>query len=167
MNLRAEELSEDIIGPTLRYLNSWSYNAEVLLLGTAATESHLGAKVEPVADNHIGIGIYHIDPNTHHSVWDDYLAFDPDLASLVRGLASQHAFLSDPDSELASNLAYATAIAWCIYKRENINLSTFSSISALANCWHKHYNTQAFKRPAVDFIDSFDLLNIELHMRAA
>ena len=35
-------------------------------------------------------------------------------ASRVRGLASQRAFLSDPDSELQTNLSYCTAIAWLL-----------------------------------------------------
>jgi len=43
------------------------------------------------------------------------LAFHPDLASRIRGLASQRAFLEDPHSELATNLCYATAIAWVMY----------------------------------------------------
>jgi hypothetical protein len=32
-------------------------------------------------------------------------------------LASQRAFLSDPDSELQTNLSYCTAIAWLMQKR--------------------------------------------------
>ena len=35
----------------------------------------------------------------------------------MRGLASQRAFLSDPDSELQTNLSYCTAIAWLLYQR--------------------------------------------------
>jgi hypothetical protein len=42
------------------------------------------------------------------------------MASLVRGLASQHDFLSQPHAELATNLSYATAIAWFMYTRIKI-----------------------------------------------
>ncbi len=35
----------------------------------------------------------------------------------MRGLASQRAFLTDPDSELQTNLSYCTAIAWLLYQR--------------------------------------------------
>ena len=42
------------------------------------------------------------------------------MASRVRGLASQRAFLSDPDSELQTNLSYCTAIAWLLYQRSGL-----------------------------------------------
>jgi hypothetical protein len=40
----------------------------------------------------------------------------------VRGLASQRAFLSDPDSELQTNLSYCTAIAWLLHQRSGRQL---------------------------------------------
>ena len=42
------------------------------------------------------------------------LAFQPDLASIVRGFASQHHFLREPDLELVTNLNYATAVAMAL-----------------------------------------------------
>jgi hypothetical protein len=64
-----------------------------------------------------GLGLFNITAAQHRDLWDRYLAFNPDLASRVRGLASQRAFLSDPDSELQTNLSYCTAIAWLMQQR--------------------------------------------------
>ena len=64
-----------------------------------------------------GLGLFHITAAQHRDLWDRYLAFNPDLASRIRGLASQRAFLRDPDSELQTNLSYCTAIAWLMHHR--------------------------------------------------
>jgi hypothetical protein len=45
------------------------------------------------------------------------------MASRIRGLASQRAFLSDPEGELQTNLSYCTAIAWLLYQRANGGMS--------------------------------------------
>jgi hypothetical protein len=66
-----------------------------------------------------GLGLFHITTAQHRDIWDRYLAFKPEIASRVRGLASQRAFLSNPDSELQTNLSYCTAIAWLLHLRAN------------------------------------------------
>lgn len=131
--MNVSELREQIIGPTLRYLGIDSNAAEELLLGTAALESELN----PLHKDAEGLGIYQITPKQHRQIWDDYLAFKPELASRVRGLASQHRFLQDPDSELSWNLSYATAIAWLIYQREEIVLPTQTEAEQLGLLWRK------------------------------
>ena len=72
------------------------------------------------ARNEEGLGIFRITAAQHRDLWDRYLAFNPEIASRVRGLASQRAFLSDPDSELQTNLSYCTAIAWLMYQRSGL-----------------------------------------------
>ncbi|EEB77066.1 hypothetical protein GPB2148_2597 [marine gamma proteobacterium HTCC2148] len=39
-------------------------------------------------------------------------------------MASQRAFLSDPDGELQTNLSYCTAIAWLLYQRAGLATET-------------------------------------------
>ena len=56
-------------------------------------------------------GLFHIKEEQHSEIWDHYLVKNPDLASTVRGLASQRQFLHTPHTELCTNLNYATAIA--------------------------------------------------------
>ena len=110
MGIAASELCRYVIRPTLMYLGRHDPAAESLLLGIAASQSELGSALH----DRRGHGLYSITEPRHRALWDDYLALDPERASLVRGLASQHAFLSAPQLELTVNLRYATAIAWLL-----------------------------------------------------
>lgn len=111
MNLSSRDLQHFVILPTLEYLGMYTLSAERQLLASARQESGL----DPFAQlKQGGIGIYQITSEQHRNVWDSFLAFDHDLASQVRGLASQHHFLKNPDDELRTNLAYSTAIAWML-----------------------------------------------------
>ncbi len=115
MYVTAEHLKEQVIQPTLKYLGAWTAEIEQFLLSTAIDAPDLGL----FSSRNAGLGIYHITSRQHRDIWDNYLAFNPDLASRIRGLASQRAFLSNPDSELQTNLSYCTAIAWFFYHRSN------------------------------------------------
>lgn len=115
MGIAASELCRYVIRPTLIYLGRHSATAESLLLGIAASQSALGSALH----DRRGHGLYRIAEPRHQALWDHYLALDPERASLVRGLASQHAFLSGPHLELTVNLRYATAIAWLLVEEQN------------------------------------------------
>ncbi len=115
MNITADQLRDRVIQPTLKYLGAWTPGAESFLLGSAVNGPDLGL-FSPRND---GLGIFHITPAQHRDIWDRYLAFQPEMASRIRGLASQRAFLTNPDGELQTNLSYCTAIAWLLYKRSN------------------------------------------------
>jgi hypothetical protein len=119
MGICEPELLAHIIRPTLALLQQPSPRAENLLLQAAlASEFGYHLCTEPAS----GLGLYRITSSQHRDIWDTHLVHQPDLASTVRGLASQRAFLSGPDDELITNLRYATAIAWLIIARaEAIN----------------------------------------------
>lgn len=112
MDISKQELRDQIIHPTLEYLGKAGTAVENLLVAIVTQKQH---DHHGTQHNHKGLGPYGIDTSTHQVVWDKYLAFHPDLASRIRGLASQRAFLEDPHSELVTNLCYATAIAWVVY----------------------------------------------------
>jgi len=112
MDISKHELREKIIHPTLKYLGKAGIAAENVLVAIATQKQ---CELNTHHHNNKGLGPYEIDSNSHQMVWDKYLAFHPDLASRIRGLASQRAFLEDPHSELATNLCYSTAIAWVVY----------------------------------------------------
>lgn len=150
MLLSADQLRHLIIRETLKELGDWSQDRENLLLGTAAQESGLGKNLK---EGRLA-GIYHISPATHRAIWDKYLIKQPELASVIRGLAGQRSFLKDPHGELISNLKYATAIAWLIYKRTDKELPQGSSLEDLARFWHRHFHTRASGR-IEDFVASF------------
>jgi len=116
MYVTAEHLRDNVIRPTLKYLGKWTQTSENFLLNAAVDGPDLGL----FSPRNEGLGIFHITAAQHRDLWDRYLAFNPEIASRVRGLASQRAFLSDPDSELQTNLSYCTAIAWLLYQRSGL-----------------------------------------------
>ncbi len=115
MDISKQELREKIIHPTLKYLGKEGVAVENLLVAIVTQKHPTHKNNNKLSNSNKGLGPYNININNHQMVWDKYLAFKPDLASRIRGLASQHAFLEDPHSELVTNLCYATAIAWVLY----------------------------------------------------
>lgn len=139
MGICPSELQHLVIRPTLKYLGEYSENAEALLVATAAMESGMGFRLKGDKKR---LGVFQISSQSHQRIWDHYLAKDPDLASKVRGLASQREFLSHPHAELATNLRYTTAIAWMIYKRKQCPLPNSSDIRAIAKYWRRHFHSR-------------------------
>ena len=152
MIFTAEDLRYLVIRETLFYLNEWSASRENLLVGTAAQEYGLGGW-------HQGkrIGLYRITPARHQAVWDKYLIHHPQMASEIRGLAGQHSFLKNPHGELATNLKYATAIAWMIYRRSEQTLPDSNDIKGLGEYWLRHFHPKYTGSPD-DFVASYRLL---------
>jgi len=138
MGIAASELSQFVIRPTLIYLDRHCASAEALLLGVAASQSALGSALH----DRRGHGLYRIGESRHQSIWDQFLARDPELASLVRGLASQHAFLSGPHLELTVNLRYATAIAWMLIEEQAPELPAADDLLGLARIWRQTFQPQ-------------------------
>ena len=126
-----------VISHTLQILGKYSTAAENLLLITAALQAeNFNSNQKP------GLGVYKIDRASHIDIWDNYLMYDPDLASTVRGVASEKAFLQDPHLELVTNQGYATAIAWLIYQSSELILPPAEDIQSLTACWAKHFSRQ-------------------------
>lgn len=149
-----EEFREYVIRPTLKALDAWSESAENLLLATALQESEY-----PSTARQRSMGVYRINPVTHQNVWDKYLVHRPEMASRVRGLASQREFLEDPHKELTTNLSYATAIAWMIYERAEKPLPEKDDYRAMAKFWKRYYHNGK----AVDQQSFIDTYQQQLH----
>ena len=128
MYVTSEHLRDQVIGPTLKYLGVWTPAIENFLLKTAVDAPELGL----FSTRNEGLGIFNITATQHRDIWDRYLAFNPDMASRVRGLASQRVFLTEPDKELQTNLGYCTAIAWLLYKRSDMVLESSAPPSEMA-----------------------------------
>lgn len=148
MGIAASDLCQHVIRPTLLYLGRHSPAAEALLLGTAASQSALGSALSCGE----GYGLYRISEDRHRQLWDLHLARDPDLASLVRGLASQHAFLAAPHLELTVNLRYATAIAWMLVESEQAPLPEAHDLHGLARTWRRVFQPHGRLR---DFLQAW------------
>jgi len=138
MNNSNSDTIQLVIAHTLKTLGNYSMAAVKLLELTASLQSeHYAAKSQS------GLGLYRIKPSTHLQIWDNYLAFKPDLASTVRGLASQKAFLQNPHFELVSNLSFASGIAWVIYQRNALTLPDAQDHHALTDCWARYFTDSA------------------------
>lgn len=148
MGIAACDLSQHVIRPTLLYLDRHSAPAEALLLGAAACQSALGSALDAAT----GHGLYRISQQQHLTLWDQHLARDPELASRVRGLASQHAFLDAPHLELTVNLRYATAIAWLLVEAEELELPAADDLLAMGRIWCKVFQPQGRQH---DFLDAW------------
>jgi len=123
------ELRRLVIRPTLDYLKIDQADAEDILAALALLSGHFRGSD--------GLGLYGITPQQHRQVWDGYLAFHPDLASEIRGLASQRCFLQDPDRELVTNLSYATAVAWIMVGTSGLPLPTATDTEGLVRLWRQ------------------------------
>lgn len=154
MGINCQEFREYVVEPTLTQLGETSPAAAKLLLATACFHSEMGHHLK----GRHGIGIYDISEELHQEVWDKFIALDCDLASEIRGMASQHEFPKQPHIELATNLRYATAIAWMIYRYRNIDLPDTEDNEALADCWQKCFvNRPTSRKERDDFILCFDI----------
>jgi len=107
--------------------------AEQLLLATANHQSEMGHHLI----RNDGIGLYGISEAMHQDIWDNHLALDCELASQVRGMASQHEFPKSPHTELVTNLRYATAIAWLIYAHKGVQLDETTTAEDLTDYWQR------------------------------
>ena len=155
MGICLNELRLFVVRPTLKQLRAWSPGMEALLLGTAAQESELGFHLK-LGGRH-GMGIFQILPSTHRQIWDKYLINFPALASKVRGLASQRDFLQHPHAELATNLRYATAIAWLIYRAAGVDKVESNDLPKMAKLWKKHFH-HGPSASLRDFVNSYSKL---------
>jgi hypothetical protein len=130
------ELERSVIGPTLRAVGIADEASCYLLSATAATETALE---DPQAGR---FGLYQISADDHQSLWDEYLVRDPELASAVRGFASQKQFLQEPHTELVTNLSYATVIAWHLYARHGEPLPQWDDPDAMSEYWWRLYRSR-------------------------
>lgn len=154
MSILASHLRNYVIGPTLHYIGLWSESAENLLLGTAAQESHCGKMLHQVGGGP-ALGVYQIEPNTHHDVWDNFLKYRSEFATLIQSLASTNYLSRHSPEELIVNLAYATAIARIIYYRVSDPLPFAHSVEALGIYWDLHYNKNPHKGTVEEFIYNY------------
>ena len=137
-----------VIRPTLTCLDLWSEAAEVLLLGTAITESNLRWLRQKKGGP--GLGVYQIEKVTHDDIWKSYLnkLTKTKLKAKVTWLTSR----TPLEEQLVHNLAYATAIARVIYWRKPEKLPEAEDIAGLAKYWKTHYNTYLGAGKESDFV---------------
>lgn len=141
MGIDPKQFRELVVRPTLQYLGDTRPAMENLLIGTACQES--GLKYLHQLGAGPALGVYQVEPATHRDQWDNYLQYHPGVHDFILKLAAIHSTASGipHENELVGNLPYATAIAWCKYRRAPGALPDAENLYGLANYWKRYYNT--------------------------
>lgn len=154
MSINKDQLTREIIRPTLKYLEMWSPSAENLMLGTCAQETNMGTYIRQL-NKGPGMGIYSMERATYEDLWDNYLIH---RASMYLPLLIYCSYETEPGFKaLIYNLRYATAMARVHYWRVKEALPNHDDIIGLAQYWKKYYNTTEGKGTVDQFIDNYNL----------
>ena len=159
--INAKDFREEVVRPSLRALAEYhprlySEDAVELLLGTSAQESDLGYFLTQIGNHPLeGLGPYSMELATSDSIWEHYLAFRPELASIVRSLMTQDAFDSPENlrRELINNSMYSTAMARIKYWKVPDPMPT--TLWGWAAYWKEHFNTHLGKGTEEEFVVSY------------
>ncbi|MEY8204170.1 MAG: hypothetical protein RPR40_03760 [Bermanella sp.] len=154
--INAKHLRDYVVQPALKNMGMWSEAAENLLIGTIYQESRGGHYLRQLG-NGPALGIYQIEPVTHEDVWANFISYRRTLERKVAGLLTGE----DRNSQLISNLSYATVIARIIYYRRPDALPGAWDIKALAEYWKEHYNTRLGKGTVEEFMQNFPMELLE------
>jgi hypothetical protein len=132
------QMMEEIVRPVLQHLGLHSLSAERLVLGTALVES-LGGYIRQLGQGP-ALGLWQMEPATHDCIWDNYLKFQPALATKVREFESSSS-LTYGAKELIGNLYYGAAMCRVHYRRVREALPDANSAHGMATYWKRYYNT--------------------------
>lgn len=132
-------LSTFIIRPTLWHLGLWSPAAEVLLLMTAATESHLGYWLDQISGP--ADGLYQMEPATARDTMQRvkrYLPLSIALNTFRQPKAPLHV-------QVAHDAVFSTALARVKYYLDPQPLPEAMDLEGLAHYYKRVWNTTAGK----------------------
>lgn len=153
MSINSTQLLEQVVRPTLQYIDLDSLSAEILLLGTCAQESGMGTYLHQVGGP--AFGIYQMEPKTHDLLWSDFLSKRPALADKVKSLLPSRSIYAKRVNELVTNLNYATAMTRIYYLQFDEELPKPDDVIGMAAYWKKYYNTPAGKGTVDEFIINY------------
>jgi len=154
MPLSPKLVRDKVILPTLNALALDEHTlvqAMELLLGTAATESHLGQYLRQIGGGP-ALGLWQVEGETEGDVWKNYLLYRPELATVVRGWKTFTA------EEMEWNHAYSCAIARLIYRRAPAPLPKAGDLRGQAAYWKQHFNTPLGKGTPEKYIQDWNEL---------
>lgn len=126
----------EILRPALKSIDLWSPEAEALVMGTGATESHF-RYVKQL--NGPALGFFQMEPATHDDIWTHYLGYREVLGDEVLRVCG----LSDtPSAErLVWDMRYASIMCRIHYLRAPERLPAAEDIWAQGRYWKYRYNS--------------------------
>lgn len=154
--MNPQVLHDYIIRPTLERMGK-KYNtkvARVLLMATAAQESHCGTYFKQIKGP--ALGIYQHEPETIKDLFKNFLVYNPKLTKILADLQSS-AGKKDPDViSVIGNLFYATGLARANYYRFSEPLPTTMEFEGIWQYYKKHWNTDAGDATRNQFRENFN-----------
>jgi hypothetical protein len=147
--IRPDDLLAYVIRPVLAFADLGGTAAEELLLGTAAQESGMGARLAQVGGP--ARGLWQIEEATHDDLWRNFLPGRPALANAARArLIGNMA----PWEQITGNLYYACLMARLVYERAPAPLPAAGDLAAQAAYYKAHYNTPRGAATAAEYIEN-------------
>ena len=145
----------NVIKPTLLKIGLASRKAEMLLLGTAIQESRL--KYRQQLGGGPALSYFQIEPATHDDIWDNYLAYRPELSKKVSELLNN----DDKLQELKDNDLYACAMARVHYLRAPAGLPSEDDHHGQAAYWKSYYNTPLGKGTIQEYVHNWQTYGVK------
>ena len=136
-----------LIVETLKGADLFSEAAVELLMGTAAQESALGRYIYQI--NGPALGIFQMEPDTHADIYQNYLAYRPELKRTAQSVSVKNGVAAD---EMSWNLKYAIVMARIHYLRVPKALPDRSDVEAMAHYWKRYYNSEDGAGTVEEFI---------------
>lgn len=149
MSLDVDQFDALILDPALERLGLNSVAARELVLGTAIQESHL--KYLKQLGTGPALGLFQMEPATHDDIWNNFLAYKPDLAQKLNGSAIRpHAV------KMIGDLWYAAGMCRIHYYRVKAPLPPTGDIIGQAEYWKKYYNTPLGAGTVKEYVDNWN-----------
>ena len=133
--MNVDQFRQYIVKPALESIDAWSENAENLIIGTAAQESHL-EYVHQIGGP--ALSLFQMEPATYNDIWDNYLTYREDLATKI--LDSIDAAGIPNANRLMWDLRFSAIMCRVHYRRVQDPLP--DTVEGMAAYWKKHYNTE-------------------------
>lgn len=147
--MKAKQLREHVIEPTLRSLGMWSKQAEDLLLETACQESHCGEYIRQLGcSGYTGaFGIYQMEIATARDIYDRFINKRPAIKKVIDEIKGPSLAMHEA---MTVNLAYATALARIKYYLDPKPIPM--TLEERAEYWKRIYNTKLGKGKPEEYI---------------
>jgi len=153
MGIDVGQLIDYVIKPSQKMIDLYSRDSEELVLGTAAQESGLGTYLHQLGGGP-ALSMFQIEPVTYWSMWNDFLAYKPDLKTKI---LSSCGYATVPHEDfMITNLMYAAMMCRIRYFWVSEKLPAFGDIEGQGAYWAKYYNGNPVNGVAGHYVDSFN-----------
>ena len=146
--INIEHFKDEVVIPTLKELDMYSEEACLLILGTAIQESRLHYLKQ--IPSGIAKGVCQMEEATHNDIWENFIAYKPEIKTALLGIANQSMDLAE---QLKGNLYYAVAMCRVHYYRVSEPLP--NDLEGMAKYWKKYYNTPLGAGTEEEFIHNY------------